>query len=141
MKENWNAEQFSPYDAAMRRFNYIIGILDCSGEVETIFHLPWFQSDLELKKENDAKKLWELEELNFSPPLIKAVKELINSSGGQTKKHFNLKISGYQFQWEPVDFILLPEGTDKIRFELFYPRVVKEGEPCPPAELNFELVN
>jgi len=138
LKENWTPEEFTPYDAAIRRFNYIVGILTRSGEIKFIFHLPWFQSEDFRSEDYGEKKLWEW--FNFSPRLVQAVKNIIKDGNG-LKKHFNLKISGCQFQWEPVDFVLFAEEADEIKFELFYPRFVKDGEALLSGELNFELAD
>ncbi len=141
LKENWDPEKFSPYDATIKRFNYLAGKIDWAGKLKTIVHLPWFQSELEAAETYRGKVLWELPFLNFSPKLVEAIEEVIDLDKKEIKKHFNLKISGYHSPQETVDFVLFSPGDEEVKFELFYPRVVKAGEARPLEELHFELVD
>ncbi|MGM0381049.1 MAG: helix-turn-helix domain-containing protein [bacterium] len=139
LKENWDPKKFSPYDLATRRFNYLVGELTGSGHVENLFKLPWFQTENLPADKLGNNKLWELSFINFSPSLIEALQTFIDSGDKDDKKHFSLKLSGYQFQWEPVDLVLIFAEQDKIKLELFYPRIVRDGDSLPLEELNFDL--
>lgn len=139
MKENWDPTEFSPYDVAMRRFNYIVGLLQISGELDSIFHLPWFQTSEMEGGDLQGEKFWKLPIFNFSNSLEKEIKLIFESSSENFMEHFSLKICEYQFDDKPVDLIFISPNGKNVKFELFYPRIVKNGEPLPIEELSFEL--
>lgn len=143
MKGESNPSDFSPYDAVLRRFNYLVGSLNGNGKVEYVNHLPWFQSELR-ERNYSGYVFWELPFLSFSSNLQDEVQQAIEHDNFDEPVHFSLSIVGFDFFGESTDLVLVPQNkasndADVLRFELFYPRVVRDGESVSLEDLQFEL--
>lgn len=144
LKTDWNPKKFSPYDATIRRFNYLIGRLDSDGEILDIYHLPWFQSDFGDEGYSSYFFL-DVPILQFSPSLRTRISSIIEKiSAGDEPIHLPLKIAGFDVFDETVDLVFVPDSNDmdecdEIRFELFYPRVVHDGDVMNLSDLEFDL--
>lgn len=143
LKENWNPNNFKPYDATVRRFNYLVGRLNLDGSVQFLLHLPWFSSDIS-RTEFEGELLWEISHLKFSTSLRDSICESIDRIKNGDIFHRSLKIAGFDFLESPGDLVLVPlpensEETTEIHLELFYPRVVRNGNPVPLDELQFTV--
>lgn len=141
LKEDWDPSDFSPYDATLRRFNYVVGQLNADGTVERLFHLPWFQS--ETPENYGGTAFVDLPFLNLSGSLREDLPGLLETAGEGKPIHLSLKIASFDFLEETVDLIFVPfpreaDDVEEVRFELFYPRVVRDGESVPLEELQFE---
>lgn len=145
LKGKEQSESFSPYDATIRRFNYIVGRLDPDGTVRDFIHLPWFQSN---QPDDDFTDhvFWDLPFLQFSPAVSERLSAFIDKVSDGEPNYLPLKIPGYDFLDETVDLVLVPHLDDstmveEIRFELFFPRVVRNGKEISLDELQFDLAN
>lgn len=144
--DDWEPDSFSPYDATFRRFNYLVGRLSPDGNVKQIFHLPWFESGLPQDEDQSEKLFWELPYLNFSSSAQDSLSKIINELNPEEPAYLSLKIAGYDFLEEPTDLVFEPVVSNankikEIRFELFFPRVVRKGSPVPLKDIQFALTD
>lgn len=143
LKDNWDPSSFSPYDATLRRFNYLVGRLSPDGTLREVFHLPWFQSG-EIGGNVTSYRLWEWPVLQLSASARTRLEEMVEGAAEGDRGHLSLKIAGFDFREDPVDLTLIPrsedsEAIEEIRFELFYPRVVRKGRQIALEDLQFDL--
>lgn len=140
LKADWDPSEFTPYDATLRRFNYLVGEVTRSGTVESVRHLPGFR-DGPVVRDAVGENLTDVPFLNLSGDLTEAIRSALEDTGDDERTHFSLTVTGSDLLGETVDFVILPPDGDEngvLRFELFYPRIVRDGQPVPLDELTFD---
>lgn len=144
LKSDWNPSDFTPYDSTLRRFNYLVGELSVSGEILDLRHLPWFHAE-DIEQDAVGTNVTNNSFLNFSSPTREALEEALGDAKNGKRTHLSLKVSGNDFRDQATDFVLLPESKspddiETLQFELFYPRIVRNGQKVPLDELHFDLI-
>ncbi|MFP4686814.1 MAG: helix-turn-helix domain-containing protein [bacterium] len=144
LKDSWDPNRFSPYDTTIRRFNYLVGFTGSEGELKQLIHLPWYNFQ-ENYSDHLGKKLWELPFLNFPEKSLQHIKTAHKTACQGKPSHLGLTITGAGFTDQTTDLVFLPAAQDSdqksdIRFELFYPRLVKKGNPVPLKDLFFKVL-
>lgn len=140
LKSDWDPSDFTPYDATLRRFNYLVGELDPSGKLQNLRHLPAFHETPPVN-EAEGKPFTEVSFLDLTRELEETLQEVLEEALNGTRSHLSLTVTGSDLLDETVDFTILPGGAtdENVRFELFYPRIVREGRRVPLQELTFDL--
>lgn len=143
LKSDWDPSEFTPYDTTFRRFTYLVGELRPSGEINSVRQLPWFHASLD-PSELTGKPFVEV--LSLSSRAADEVEAAIETAGSGEPAHLNLVTSESRHLEKTTDLVFLPPEkseppSETIKFELFYPRIVSDGEVIPMRELDFEIVD
>ncbi|MFB6345131.1 MAG: helix-turn-helix domain-containing protein [bacterium] len=143
MRSDWDPSAFTPYDTTFRRFNYLVGTLNVDGEIMSIRHLPWFHSNQE---KNELEGIHFLEYVTVSSRCEQKIEDALATTAGGDATHLNLVTSESKNLERTTDLVFLPPSetgkeSGEVSFELFYPRIIRKGQPIPLEELFFELAD